>query len=214
VTLTELLIVIAIVAVLVGLAVPNLREFFVANRLDSASNEILAALSTARSEAIRRGIAVTLCRTDASNANGCSTDGSRNWSNGWTVCVDDVDNTGNPRGRCKTPLATNTIRVGNAIPLPLTLYSNALPSVLPSTITFDAGGRVLTTLLGYSGVYVVCHQLSNNGWGFSESGRSRSRAVLVNLAGRIRLAVDSDGNGVPNGDAGTDITGTCTAPVG
>lgn len=218
VTLIELLVVVAILAVLLGLAVPNLREFFVVNRLGSTSNELVAALAATRNEAIRRGTAVTMCRTNAANANGCSTDASRNWGVGWTVCVDDIDTTVNPpapRGRCKSPVATNTIRTGNVVSLPLTVYSS---TTFSGAVTFDAGGRVVNTAANagttYPGAFVVCHQLSNNSWGFSESGRPRSRLITLNAAGRIRLAVDTDGNGVPNGDAGSDMTGTCTQPAG
>ena len=196
VTLVELMIVIAIAAILLGLAVPNMQEFYVSNRLGSTANEFMAALSTARNEAMRRGVPVTLR----------STAGSQNWSNGWTLCID--SNATTPAGTCAAG-ATNTLRTGNTLSAPLTLYSNGTFS---AAVTFDANGRGVNTPANaattYPGIFVVCH-----GGAFSQSGRSRSRATLVNAVGRIRAGLDANGNGIPEGDGTTDIGGTCTAPT-
>ena len=53
-TLIELLIVVAIVGVLAGLAVPSFATLLAQNRLASQANEFVAMLNLARNEAIRR----------------------------------------------------------------------------------------------------------------------------------------------------------------
>ncbi|MGE5319220.1 MAG: GspH/FimT family pseudopilin [Hyphomicrobiaceae bacterium] len=195
-TLIELMIVVAILAILLGLAAPYMQEFYVRNRLESTTNDLAAALATARNEAMRRGVPITLR----------STAGSSNWSNGWTLCVD--SNPAIPAGTCAAG-ATTTIRTGGALSTPLTAYSNATFS---GAVTFDSGGRVVNTAANgattYPGIIVICH-----GGSFAQGGRARSRAILVNAVGRIRVGLDANGDGIPEGDGTTNIGGTCTAPT-
>jgi len=54
VTLLELMVTLAIVALLLTLAVPNLQEFIKNNRVTSQHNELVALINVARNEAIRR----------------------------------------------------------------------------------------------------------------------------------------------------------------
>jgi type IV fimbrial biogenesis protein FimT len=60
-TLIELLVTISIMAILLGIGVPSFRGMIEANRLSSASNDLLSGLQFARSEAIKRGIPVVFC---------------------------------------------------------------------------------------------------------------------------------------------------------
>lgn len=194
VTMIELMVVITILAILLGLAVPYMQEFFVRNRLAAAANDFLAALADARNEAMRRGVPVTLR----------STAGSKNWTNGWTLCVD--ANAAAPTGTCAAG-ATNTLRRGMALNAPMTINSNA---TFAAAVTFDSGGRVVSTTANglavtYPGLFVICHGTTTS----AGAGRSRSRAILVNAPGRIRQALDADGNGQPENDSGANIT-TCS----
>jgi type IV fimbrial biogenesis protein FimT len=59
-SLVEVLIVMAIAAILLGIGVPNMQTFILNNRLASATQEFYTALQFARSEAVRRGEQVTL----------------------------------------------------------------------------------------------------------------------------------------------------------
>jgi len=78
-TITEMLIVVAVVGVIIAVAAPNLSSLYINNRLDTAANELIATLNFARSEAIRRGTTVSVesaaGRTDP------------NWTSGWKVFV-------------------------------------------------------------------------------------------------------------------------------
>jgi type IV fimbrial biogenesis protein FimT len=191
VTLVEMMIVVAILAVLLGLAVPNLREFFVANRLSSATGDFVTALATARSEAIRRATNVVIA-----NGQGASS----NWSSGWRMCVDADRNSA-----CGN--SEETIRRGavNPTATQTTIYSSYASGV----IVFDATGRLTST----AGVFAVCYDRAATNTAYRDGTRSRSRAILVNAAGRIRQAVDSDNDGIPNGDSGNNISGNCWAPL-
>jgi type IV fimbrial biogenesis protein FimT len=60
-TLLELMFTIAVLGVLLGLAVPNFRDFLRNARLTSVSNDLLVDINVARTEAIKRRAVVTLC---------------------------------------------------------------------------------------------------------------------------------------------------------
>lgn len=82
-TLMELLIGIAVLAILTTLALPSFTQFIQNNRLAGEANEMVAAFQFARSEALKRGIAVQVC----SSADGASCGGS-DWSDGWIAFRD------------------------------------------------------------------------------------------------------------------------------
>lgn len=67
VTLIELLIVIAIAAILATIAVPSFREFVAGQRIKTASFDLMSMLTLARSEAIKRNGSVTLSGIGTSN---------------------------------------------------------------------------------------------------------------------------------------------------
>ncbi|HKE44530.1 MAG TPA: GspH/FimT family pseudopilin [Steroidobacteraceae bacterium] len=62
-TLLELMLTLTVIAVIVGLAVPNFREFIQNSRLTGASNDLLASIQLARTEAIKRQRTVAMCAT-------------------------------------------------------------------------------------------------------------------------------------------------------
>lgn len=74
-TLIELMIVLAVGAILMSIAVPNFTTTIKNNRLTTQANELITTLNYARSEAIRRGASVSVDSSDA----------SANWHNGWVV---------------------------------------------------------------------------------------------------------------------------------
>jgi len=59
-TLLELLVVLAVIAILATIAAPNFQEMLKNNRVSSQTNEIIALLTFARSEAVRRSVPVTV----------------------------------------------------------------------------------------------------------------------------------------------------------
>lgn len=81
-TLVELMIVIAIMAVLAAIAFPSFQGSMRSNRVATTSNELMAAFALARSEAIRGKYGAGVC----TSANG--TDCGGTWNDGWLVWTD------------------------------------------------------------------------------------------------------------------------------
>ncbi|WP_018952232.1 GspH/FimT family pseudopilin [Thioalkalivibrio sp. AKL12] len=80
-TLIELMITIAVAAILMAIAVPNFMNLRISNGLTTQANELITAVNIARSEAIKRNRSVRFCRTTSSTATQCAGAGS---SGGWT----------------------------------------------------------------------------------------------------------------------------------
>ena len=83
-TLIELVVTMAIAAILVSIAVPNYQMFILNGRMAGHSNDFLSALQLARSEAVKRGTLVSVCKS--ANNSTCITTGT--WAQGWLVFID------------------------------------------------------------------------------------------------------------------------------
>lgn len=117
-TLVELLTVIVIVGILASLAVPSFRSFVVQQRIKTTSFDMMASLTLARSEAIKRNSTVSITPTDGSN-----------WQSGWAVAVG------------ATPLTRQAALSGLSV---ICKSGTAIVNPCPA-ITYNSNGRVLGT---------------------------------------------------------------------
>lgn len=83
-TLIELLVTISILAILMALAIPSFQSMIASSSLTTTTNDLANTLAQARSNAIRRGGRVTVCKS--ASATQCATTG--NWEQGWIVFND------------------------------------------------------------------------------------------------------------------------------
>lgn len=113
-TLVELMITIAILAILLSWAVPSFNGIIRDNRVTTKTNEFVTALSLAKSEAIRRGVQIDVI------ANG------GDWSTGWNVQV----NGGAVLRQFEAP--TGTIAVGGDAAT-ISYSATGLPTDLSTT---------------------------------------------------------------------------------
>lgn len=88
-TLIELMVTVAIFAIIAAIAAPAMQAMVTAGRLSGASEELVTALQLARSEAIRRNAPVTVC----SSADGVTCSGSGDWSRWIVTGADNVAGT-------------------------------------------------------------------------------------------------------------------------
>lgn len=88
-TLIEMTVIIAISAILVALAAPSMRNLIESTGVANSVNSFVGSISYARSEALKRGLPVTMCRSvnaDTSSTPTCSS--GSGWEAGWIVFVD------------------------------------------------------------------------------------------------------------------------------
>jgi type IV fimbrial biogenesis protein FimT len=83
-TLVELIAVLAITAILLGTAIPSFGNLINDTQLSTQVNEFAGYLNYARSEAIKYGMHVEICKS----SNGSSCDTHANWQDGWIIFVD------------------------------------------------------------------------------------------------------------------------------
>lgn len=81
-TLIELLVTISLIAIVLALGLPNFQQAIRSNRVATSANEMLGALTLARSEAMRSPQGGRVCTTrDGSSCGG-------GWNDGWMVWTD------------------------------------------------------------------------------------------------------------------------------
>ncbi len=83
-TLLELIVVLAIVAIALSYAIPSFNETLANAHLNAAADDLKTHLYTARSEAIKQNIPVTIC----ASADQLTCSGSNDWSRGWIIFTD------------------------------------------------------------------------------------------------------------------------------
>lgn len=138
-TLVELMTVMAIGAILSGLAMSNYSSSLLKNRLTGYANTFLTALALARNESVKRNGTVTLCQS----ANGASCGGVADFASGWIVFYD-----ANANGVIEAPDCTDNanaavndciIRTGAALDSGFTL-TGSTPNGAFSFLSFSAKG--------------------------------------------------------------------------
>lgn len=126
-TLVELMVTIVVLAILLAIGIPAFASLIASNRLTSATNELIASLQAARTEALRRNARVTVCPA-APNANACS--GA--WRDGWMAFVDQTP------GNAPAPESANDILFrGGPLHTGIVVVANA---PLSSYVSFSADG--------------------------------------------------------------------------
>lgn len=158
VTLIELMTVVSIVGILLGIGVPSLTTFIVKNRLVTSGNDLISALSYARTEAIKRGKPVSLCKRRVGEST-CDLSG-RDWAGGWLVFVDSDP---------LRPTPSEILRVYEALPRG---YSLSFSAPRSASFTFMASGQPISNFAG--GTFRLC----------GSDGQGRN--LVINRAGRVR----------------------------
>lgn len=137
-TAIELMVTVAILAILAGLAAPSFNPIIERWRVRQVSEELQSTFYFARSEAIKRGGNVTILRSD--DGGGCTAVGTDTslWSCGWIVFAD-LDNDGEQdsgEDTLQTAPAPNKVNVQ---------FTNTSDAKLTDPIKVDRWGRFSST---------------------------------------------------------------------
>lgn len=143
-TISELLVVMAIVAILLGIGVPSYRYITNSYRLSAEVNSLLGDLQYARAEAIKEGQTVIVC----ASIDGATCANNSVWQEGWIV-FPDYNNNGqiDPGGANPEPLLHVQAAFTGRIPDTFTPSNNAVSAVKFNREGFatTAAGFVTTT---------------------------------------------------------------------
>jgi type IV fimbrial biogenesis protein FimT len=85
-TLLEVMIAVSLVAILIGIAAPSIKDFLSEVRLTGHANDLITDLMLARSEAVKRDVSMTVCGKKNNADTVCGND--PNWAGGWLVVLD------------------------------------------------------------------------------------------------------------------------------
>ena len=85
-TLIELMVVSSVIAIIVGIAAPNLGRFIESQRLNGGQKVLSSNLKYTQSEAVTRNASVTMCIYGTSTS--CDTASSATWNQGWHIFID------------------------------------------------------------------------------------------------------------------------------
>lgn len=178
-TLIELMATLAVAAITLTLGIPSFNEAIKGNYMTSKVNELVTDINLTRSEAVKRATNVAICSRD--NDSSCRV--SNDWLNGWIVFVDvntsgSLDN-GDEILRVHEPLTGLTVLN----------FSRTVPIIY-------AGSGFLGGAIIANGTFTFC----------DSRGVSKVKGRILNKTGRLREAVDTDNNGTPDKDDGTELS--------
>lgn len=176
-TLIELMVTIAILAVLMGLAAPSMTRFVGQWRVSNAVNALTGSLRMARTEAIARGGVVVICSVPSNSSTSCkSSTGTDAYASGWIVFANNDGNSG----------LTFSENDGDE----LLLRQETLAGI--ADITLKNGGKFifypngLTNLSSANGVNVDA-----SGYVSTSKTPWARKALCISKAGRIRYVADN-----------------------
>jgi type IV fimbrial biogenesis protein FimT len=187
----ELMLTLAVAAVIMGIAVPNFNSFIRNNRLTSGANDLLASMQLARTEAVKRQVSVGVCATSNPNVAVPACNGGP--FRAWVVWVD-ADNDWVPDNNANEPVLQRHQPLDGSI-----------------TVLSDNDGRVRYLASGFAaapggGITPTANVAMCDDRGIGAvGGNSLGRAILITPTGRVRVTR------APGevSDAVDDIGGTC-----
>jgi type IV fimbrial biogenesis protein FimT len=170
ITLVEVLIILAAIAIVALISVPGSTMVLEHYRLKSTSGDLLTGLNVAREEAIKRLSTVRVC--PSSNGRFCRSDGD--WDQGWLVYSD-----GNADG------TVQEIELIQAFGAPSEHIHIIANGAAENTVSFTATGLVQQNQYA-SGEFHICH----------EGAESRAKMVRIDSDGWVQAFPIEKGSSV------------------
>jgi len=174
-TLIELLVLVGIIGIVVTIGIPNFSQTIARNRLTTYANDLLTAINIARSEAVKRGVQVTILRKGAN---------AGQWESGWDIFVD----SGGTEGFVDDGDATLCEIDAAGAPLEDCLLKTY--PALKTGYTLRTGASTYQNYIAYASTG-VSNQLAGDTFRLCDSTADNiilSRAIAINAIGRARVS--------------------------
>lgn len=165
-SLIELMVVIAIAAIISGLAAPSFSRMLNANRIQTTASALQSDMSYARTESVKRGTWVAICPSSNANSANPTCDTTNAWQNGWIVFADAAGNGVYGTG-------DTLLKVRDKLPGSNTIVASPAPAI--NGVIFNREG--FTSNLGTSQVAFTFHTATNDA--------QATRCVLVTFGGSL-----------------------------
>lgn len=180
-TLIEVIVVLAVAAFLGAIAIPNFRGFIQNSQISTQTNDLVADLAYARSEAIKRGARnVVVCKSQNPLAAtpACDTAAASPWEAGRLVFYD-----GNNDNQYNTGGTDELLRVRGALEGANTLRANSGSSVSPNLASYVAFTRNGVTTLARKAATDLPHHFKL----CDTRGASKARGIAIQTTGRTKI---------------------------
>jgi prepilin-type N-terminal cleavage/methylation domain-containing protein len=183
-TLVELMFTVAVLAVLLAVGIPNFRDFIRNSRISGVANDLLADVSLARSEAVKRRLAVGLCSSeDPLDADAeCVDPDDPGEFQGWIVFIDDPDPLADA-GTDADGLRNNSEEILRryVIPDSITTFADG------SRLSFGGSGFVRPGIASTLTELLLCDDRRT---AITAGGNSAARGIRVSQTGRAVVTRD------------------------
>ena len=181
-TMIELLVAIAIAAIVVAVGVPELRSFVQKGQIITVTNELLASFHVARSEAIRQNASACVCPSDSANDPVPACSGANTWETGWIAFLDLNGNCVIEAGAPGDVLLK--VWDGSKYGDQLTVRNNNASITTTNTVVFNSRGEPRMNGLSQQGTFSICDDrpiaVDVNGNSMTAS------AVILGVSGQAR----------------------------
>lgn len=169
VTLLELMVTLAVVAVLMAVGIPAIGDLIATNRMSAAVNDLVSSLHLARSEALKTGDRVSVCASTNWDSAAPSCNGI-DLSDGWIVFVDSITQ-------------NDDVDPGEAVVLTHQQLPDTIDLTAPQIVSFAASGALENPVPGEVDL-LLCDSRADRDAG---GGIAAGRWVQISQTGRPRI---------------------------